>query len=144
MSLALWYAPPKGERVADRLLRTVRTLSTEARVLLMSMFFVCAVVAQKTNDPPRGASAPCSEIAPGNGGDAIDTSPVIPRCGDGVPPSLLTAADYEAGFVLAEARYGEAHDFAPPEGAVICDDWRRHCAIVKLCKSGNAVLLIGG
>ena len=93
--------------------------------VFVALFAVCAVVAQKgTNDPPRGASAPYSEVVPGNGGDAIATSPQVPRCGDGVSPSLLTAADYETGFVLAEARYGETHDFTPPEGAAVCDDWR--------------------
>ena len=110
--------------------RSLSAIPPEARVALFVLSVACAVTAQKTNDPPRGASAPHAEQvgkdprSVSNGGDAIAASPVVPRCGDGVSPSLLTAADYEAGFALAEARYNEAHDFSPPEGAVICDDWR--------------------
>jgi hypothetical protein len=39
--------------------------------------------------------------------------------------SQLTQADCEAGFVLSGVGYGEEFDFAPPENAVVCDDWLR-------------------
>jgi len=48
---------------------------------------------------------------------------------DGSVPNLrdavqgLTASDYEAGFVLAEVRTGESHDFAAPTNAVWQQDW---------------------
>ena len=39
--------------------------------------------------------------------------------------SLITEGDCEAGFVLSGVGYGEEFDFAPPENAVVCEDWLR-------------------
>jgi len=39
--------------------------------------------------------------------------------------SLITESDCEAGFVLSGVGYGEEFDFAPPNDAVVCDDWLR-------------------
>ena len=41
------------------------------------------------------------------------------------PNSQLTEGDCGAGFVLSGVGYGEVFDFAPPDDAVVCDDWLR-------------------
>ena len=38
----------------------------------------------------------------------------------------ISSSDYEAGFVLAEERTGETHDFAAPTNAVWNQDWLNH------------------
>ena len=40
-------------------------------------------------------------------------------------PDSITALDCEAGFVLSGVGYGEEFDFAPPNDAVVCEDWLR-------------------
>ncbi len=98
--------------------RALSAVPPNARMSLAVLSIACAVLAQKgTNEPPRGVSAPYSK----NFDSGRDTRP---RSGGDTPVQTLTTADYEAGFVLAEARYGDHHDFSPAEGAEICGDWR--------------------
>ena len=66
--------------------------------VFFAMCMACAVIAQKgTNDPPRGASAPYSEVASGNGGDAIATSPSVSQRGVGVASPYLITPDPGTG-----------------------------------------------
>ena len=37
----------------------------------------------------------------------------------------LTTNDFERGFVLARVGTNEVFDFAPPEGATVCEKWQR-------------------
>ena len=98
--------------------------------VLAVLLAVCTVVAQKgTNDPPRGASAPYSEDAPGNGGDAIATSNGVSRCGDGVSPSrsgignAVTAEDVARMFAVMSVGTNEVFDFTMPADATRVQKW---------------------
>ena len=64
---------------------------------------------------------PSSNSALGNGCFHNST---FPQSRGFSPSASLTPSAYDAGVVLAEARYGEHHDFSPVEGAEICGDWR--------------------
>ena len=97
---------------------------------LVVLLAVCTVVAQKgTNDPPRGASAPCSEVAPGNGEDAIATSNGVSRCNDGVSPSrggigsAVTVEDVGRMFSVVSVGTNEVFDFMVPAGATRVQKW---------------------
>ena len=57
--------------------------------------------------------------------DTAETGTVEPVVEELPSLRLPTASDYETGLVLTGIGTGETHDFAPPQYAEVCDDWRR-------------------
>ena len=41
---------------------------------------------------------------------------------------LITAEDFKRGFVLTQTLTNEVHDFSVPDGAIVCEKWRKRGA----------------
>ena len=77
------------------------------------------------NSEQESIGATADEVT-SSGSAGAETQIQLPvNDGEIAVPDSITALDCEAGFVLSGVGYGEEFDFAPPENAVVCDDWLR-------------------
>ena len=77
------------------------------------------------NSEQESIGAAADEVT-SSGSAGAETQIQLPvNDGEIAVPDSITALDCEAGFVLSGVGYGEEFDFAPPENAVVCEDWLR-------------------
>ena len=77
------------------------------------------------NSEQESIGATADEVT-SSGSAGAETQIQLPvNDGEIAVPDSITALDCEAGFVLSGVGYGEEFDFAPPENAVVCEDWLR-------------------
>lgn len=77
------------------------------------------------NSEQESIGATADEVTSSGSADAETQIQLSVNDGEIAVPDSITALDCEAGFVLSGVGYGEEFDFAPPNDAVVCEDWLR-------------------